>query len=419
MQPGDRIRRARHVFVLLDDATFLDIEQLLSGAIGYAPFPHLVALSTLTGAECSLTFRSFQCLSSIPSEQWTTVDEIVRRCTIDSDVLDDFAHNGLIVTDRADGGPLEALWRKDEAVSRVHWNKYSLLYHSMSRWRDVQSMALGTAILDNTTSDGLLPQNREDRFREFIDYFGEPPPHFHERQSRLLYVDLPICKREGPLYETLTRRKTARMFDRTVPMLLDELAVVLYYVWGCHGHIQFLDNAVGLKKTSPSGGGLHPIEVYPVVTNVAGLDPGMYHYNVERHGLELLASCSSSEAVDYARHFMAGHWFFAEAHVSFIMTARFDRHNWKYRDHRKAHTVVMMDAAHLSQTMYLVATDLGLGAFVTAAINNVNIDEKLGLDGVTEAAIAINGCGKVLTDRLSNPHSNDLEPQYLPYQPRT
>ena len=81
---------------------------------------------------------------------------------------------------------------------------------------------------------------------------------------------------------------------------------------------------------------------------------------MERHGLELLVSYTESEAVDCARHFMAGQWYFAEAHVSFIMTAHFDRHQWKYRNHRKAHTVVMMDAAHLSQTLYLVSTELGL-----------------------------------------------------------
>ena len=72
----------------------------------------------------------------------------------------------------------------------------------------------------------------------------------------------------------------------------------------------------------------------------------------------------------------------------------------------------------LSQTLYLVSTDLGLGAFVTAAINNVNIDETLGLDGFTEAAIAINGCGKVAREKPVGANSSDLEPEYLPYQAR-
>src|SRR5262249_10346024 len=76
-----------------------------------------------------------------------------------------------------------------------------------------------------------------------------------------------------------------------------------------------------------------------------------------------------------------------------IMAARFYRNFWKYRQHRKAYSVVLMDVAHLSQTFYLVCAQLGLGAFLTAAINHVNIEEHLGLDGFAEGGIALTGCG--------------------------
>jgi hypothetical protein len=52
-----------------------------------------------------------------------------------------------------------------------------------------------------------------------------------------------------------------------------------------------------------------------------------------------------------------------------------------------------MDAAHLSQTLYLVSADLKLGAFVTMAINGRDIEDRLGLDGVTEGVVAMTGCG--------------------------
>ncbi len=70
-----------------------------------------------------------------------------------------------------------------------------------------------------------------------------------------------------------------------------------------------------------------------------------------------------------------------------------------------------MDAAHLSQTFYLVCGELGLGAFITAAINSSNIEEKLGLDGFIEGALAICGCG--------TPAEQDLvDPEFRPYSPR-
>jgi SagB-type dehydrogenase family enzyme len=96
-----------------------------------------------------------------------------------------------------------------------------------------------------------------------------------------------------------------------------------------------------------------------------------------------------------------------------ILTARFYRSYWKYRLHPKALSVIYMDAGHLSQTFYLVCTQLGVGAFITAAINAVNIEEVLSLDPVKEGAIAICGFG--------NPHDGEsgLEPNYLPYDPFT
>jgi nitroreductase len=65
----------------------------------------------------------------------------------------------------------------------------------------------------------------------------------------------------------------------------------------------------------------------------------------------------------------------------------------------------------LSQTLYLVCTELGLGAFVTAAINGGNIEERLGLDGYREGAILVCGCGP------PGPAAAGLEPEFAPYVP--
>ena len=76
------------------------------------------------------------------------------------------------------------------------------------------------------------------------------------------------------------------------------------------------------------------------------------------------------------------------------MVARFARSFWKYRDHDKAYGSILMDAGHLSQTLYLVCAELGLGAFVAGAINDASIGERLGLAAFGEGALAICGCGK-------------------------
>lgn len=251
----------------------------------------------------------------------------------------------------------------------------------------------------------------EEVFEEFIKQFGKPPSHWHAISNPLSICELPVVIKKERFYRILLRRKTTRMFDTQTPMTVEEIATILYYVWECHGYSPIFEDIVGLKKTSPSGGGLHPIEVYPLIHNVEGLDTGLYHYNTENHSLEFMINMNQDEVAELANEFTAGQSFPRWAHALFIMTARFYRNFWKYRRHDKAYSVILMDAAHLSQTFYLVCAELGLGAFFTAAINSVNIDRKLGLDGIQEGAIAICGCGKQLK-------KNEFDPEFLPYVPR-
>jgi putative peptide maturation dehydrogenase len=206
-------------------------------------------------------------------------------------------------------------------------------------------------------------------------------------------------------------RRTTRAFDPDIPMTLEQLDTILRYVFGCHGYARNTADVVCIKRTSPSGGGLHPVEVYPIVSNVTGVAPGVYQYNARAHSLIAVESLSDAEAYSVAAAFMAGQGFFGAAHVSFVLTARYYRSQWKYRRHDRAYAGILMDAAHLSQTLYLVSADLGLGAFVTMAINGRDIEERLGLDGVAEGAVAMVGCGP------RHPAGSPLELAFVPHQP--
>ncbi len=76
-----------------------------------------------------------------------------------------------------------------------------------------------------------------------------------------------------------------------------------------------------------------------------------------------------------------------------VLVSRFPRTFWKYRNHSKAYRVCVLDAGHLSQTLYISATEFGLGAFITAAMNEIDIEQALGLDELVESPIAICGFG--------------------------
>ena len=407
-----KIKRTKYFFVRFQDGQFLDIELLLRGTAKLSAVTQIYAASILREREYLLTEAEFELLTHVPSDQWMSTSYVLDKFGVDSKLIDTLAHKGLLVSDKADK-QLEKLRRRDEKLSSSKWNIYATLYHFMTKWEDLQ---LKISFPGNAQEGGELGVAEEEAVKEFVARHGHPPSHFHEIRHVRSVCELPLVRKNDRLYEILLKRKTTREFDGKEPMRIEDLSALLYYVYGCHGYVSIFEEdgqeIVGLKKTSPSGGDLHPIEVYPLIINAADLDPGLYHYNVKNHSLETIENMQRSEARELSNKFTVGQSFPRSAQALFVMTARFYRNFWKYRNHPRTYAVLLMDAAHLSQTFYLVCTELGLGAFFTAAINHINIEKKLQLDGFEEGAVGICGCGRVLEEGIG------LDPKFYPYVPR-
>jgi putative peptide maturation dehydrogenase len=395
-----RVRRTEYLFFFCHDGRFLDIEQMLHGVVRLAPLKQLYAVSILGGDEVPLTGEELDLVLSVPADHWVDIDGM------NTSVLERLVRSGLLLSD-GDEEELVELRRRDELLSAGEWNLYGALYHFLTKWRDVDVTGFG----DGGAADELPPLTRM-MVEEFVGRHGRPPEPFHAVDDPLDVLALPLVRRDGELYEVLDKRKTTRAFDRETPMELEQLAIVLYHVFGCHGYAPIIEDMFTLKRTSPSAGALHPIEAYPLVANVEGLEPGIYHYRSRDHALELVARLEAAEANAVASEFMCRQTYFGAASVSFVLTARFYRSFWKYRRHPKGYAALLMDAAHLSQTLYLVCADLGLGAFVTTAVNAHNIEERLGLDGWSEGVLAMAGCGPRAEQR------SPFEPEFAPYVPR-
>ena len=74
-----------------------------------------------------------------------------------------------------------------------------------------------------------------------------------------------------------------------------------------------------------------------------------------------------------------------------------------------------MDAAHLSQTFQLLATERGIGAMVTAAVNAAEVDEELDVDGYRKVRIlALLACSALPPRGRRQP----LQPEFKPFVPR-
>jgi len=123
----------------------------------------------------------------------------------------------------------------------------------------------------------------------------------------------------------------------------------------------------------------HATELYPVVQNVEGLKPGVYHYDGRTHELAMVGDCVSETDLVAACGDQA--WA-ADAGLVVFYTSVLWRH-----DSPRGYRTLQLDAGHRNQTLSLAATGLGLRTAFTTSIRDELVEELIGCDPTTELAI--------------------------------
>lgn len=215
-----------------------------------------------------------------------------------------------------------------------------------------------------------------------------PPPSPLKRYPKARRTVLPPAQDASGLAKVLKERRTWRQFAGSASIALRDAATLLGLTWGVQRWAETRLGRAALK-TSPSGGGRHPIEAYLLARRVEGLESGWYHYDPDSHELELVAPSGRARTpLSYLPRQIG----YSRAPAVFIMSAVFARTRWAYKTPR-AYRVVLLDAGHLGQTFCLVATALGLAPFCSAALADSRIERDLGLDGISESVIYACGVG--------------------------
>lgn len=204
-----------------------------------------------------------------------------------------------------------------------------------------------------------------------------PPPGCLTRGEPSIELPGTFNGLTGGLWSVLRERRTRRVFSRE-PLTRDQFATVMQWTWGAThvGTHPYMGDLI--LKTSPSGGARHPIEVYPLVLRVEGVEPGLYHYAADRHALTLLNGGDPEHLEALAVELCSRHRWVENAAVVFFMTAVLRRTAWKY-PHPHAYRVILLDAGHLGQTFHLVCTQLGLAPFTMAATQDARLETALSL----------------------------------------
>jgi SagB-type dehydrogenase family enzyme len=248
----------------------------------------------------------------------------------------------------------------------VLWDFHDLLFHTHST-EGRQANPLG----------GLFP---------YADVMPSPPavrPRWPGKKIDLRKHAGPLSEEISPFATLLRERHSTRDFDDRQPITLAELARFLDSTarvqskW--KSRIDFGEDNPEVAYTTrpyPSAGSAYELELYLTVAQCEGLARGFYHYDAEMHALvpigvrsqELDAQLAAAEfAMDAP----------GAPQILITIAARFGRISWKYSS--IAYALILKDTGVLIQTLYLMATDMGLGG---CAIGTTNIDLFAKMTGV-------------------------------------
>jgi SagB-type dehydrogenase family enzyme len=168
------------------------------------------------------------------------------------------------------------------------------------------------------------------------------------------------------------------------------LARLLKYTFGAFGTKEPDNEGQLLLKTSPSCGARHPTEGYVAVFDVDGVEPGVYHYGVEQHRLELVAATDVTETIERAVPEVPAH----DATFSFVVffTSVLERSMWRYRQSR-AYTQLHHDVGHVVETLRMLAKAEGLDFHYNQGFDDDELYSYLGLNRYAEPVFAYLACG--------------------------
>ena len=230
-------------------------------------------------------------------------------------------------------------------------------------------------------------------FRNTDQHKGVPvPPIEKPYDSKAPRIQLPTPDQwtrqieKQDLIFAISNRKSRRKFT-SKELCIDELAFLL---WATQG-IRQPDGGNLAYRTVPSAGARHSFETYLFVMRVAGIQWGLYRYLPVSNELLFVGEVENME-MSLARACL-GQIFVARGAVTFIWTTVPYRMEWRYS--LAAHRVILIDAGHVCQNLYLACEAIQAGTCAVAAYDQEQLDELLNIDGINEFSVYLAPVGKL------------------------
>ena len=173
--------------------------------------------------------------------------------------------------------------------------------------------------------------------------------------------------------KALANRRSRRNFQNKA-ISTNQLSQILWAAYGITLPVPDVPNLRGGLRTTPSAGALYPLEIYVIVGNVEGMEPGVYRYVSEEHKLvRVVDGDVRNELADAA----LGQRMVREAPVSVFYSAVFSRMTGRYGERGILYAYI--ELGHSAQNVYLQAEALGLGTVAIGAFDDDRIRQILNL----------------------------------------
>jgi len=265
---------------------------------------------------------------------------------------------------KIDAAPDSGLRRAEGDDNLVLWDFHDLLFHTRS-----------TAGRQANPLGGFYP------YAGVIAPLPAVRPRWPGKKIDLRKFAAAPAEAISPVAKVLRERHSTRNFDDQRPITLGELSrffdstarVVARSKSRVDGGGPAVEYAA---RPYPAGGAAYELELYLAVDKCEGLARGFYHYDAGGHALMPIGTGAPElEALLAGAKYAMGAP--AVPQVLITIAARFGRVSWKYSS--VAYSLILKDVGVLTQSLYVMATDMGLGG---CAIGLTNIDLFAKMTGI-------------------------------------
>jgi SagB-type dehydrogenase family enzyme len=179
-------------------------------------------------------------------------------------------------------------------------------------------------------------------------------PETAAEKIALFVPDLARLKQEDVPFTQVLESRTSLREPGETPLRVEQLGEFLYR----SARIKKKVDEAGVSwRPAPAGGAIHELEIYPLVHRCEGLAAGLYHYDPAGHTLAKVAELTQPvQLLLHEARYTAQ--LEQPPQVVLILAARFQRIQFNYRS--VSYAVILKNVGALFQTMYLVATAMGL-----------------------------------------------------------